>query len=72
MGTLADNPAIWRECSKYTRLIADGTADPVDRDTLIAISNAYERMAALTEARLAQETSVRDRQRVSSGERSEC
>jgi hypothetical protein len=48
---LEDNPACWRQCdAEDARREADLATNPIDRDTLIGIANAYERLAAIAEA----------------------
>jgi hypothetical protein len=49
---LEDNPACWRQCAEDARREADLATNPIDRDTLIGIANAYERLAAIAEAKL--------------------
>ena len=47
------DPAPWRQRAEDARRDADLLTDPIDRDTLIAIANAYEQLAAIAEAKLA-------------------
>lgn len=47
------DPASWRQRAKNARRDADLATDPIDRDTLITIANAYEKLAANAEAKLA-------------------
>ena len=51
--TEAVDPAKWRSCADRARREARETADPVTRDTLVEIADAYERLASLAEAKLA-------------------
>jgi len=47
------DPASWRQRAEDARRDADLMTDPIDRDTLIAIANAYEQLAAIADAKLA-------------------
>ena len=47
------DPASWRQRAEDARREADLATDPIDRDTLIAIANAYEKLAENAEAKLA-------------------
>ena len=46
-------PASWRQRAKDARREANIATDPIARDTLIAIADAYEKLAAIAEAKLA-------------------
>jgi len=48
-----DDPAHWRKCAQDARRSADQLGDRADKDTLLAIAEAYEQLAGLTEAKLA-------------------
>ena len=52
-------PGSWRQRAEDARREADLAADPIDRDTLIGIANAYEKLIAIAEATFA---SKRDQQ----------
>jgi hypothetical protein len=41
---LEDNPACWCQRAEDARREADLATDPIDRQTLIGIANAYERL----------------------------
>jgi hypothetical protein len=60
---LGADPAHWRQRAKDARRDADLATDPIDRDTLIGIANAYEKLAVIAEAKLA---SSREQYRLSS------
>jgi hypothetical protein len=47
------DPASWRQRAKAARREADLARDPIDRDTLISIAAAYEKLATIAEAKLA-------------------
>jgi hypothetical protein len=47
------DPASWRHRAEDARRDADLATDPIDKDTLIDIANAYEKLAAIAEAKLA-------------------
>ena len=49
---LEADPASWRQRAEDARREADLATDPIDRDTLISIANAYEKLAAIAEAKL--------------------
>src|SRR5262245_52219216 len=48
---LGDDPAQLRQRAEDARREADLATDPIDRDTLIGIANAYEKLAAIAEAK---------------------
>jgi len=48
---LGDDPAQLRQRAEDARRDADLATDPIDRDTLIGIANAYEKLAAIAEAK---------------------
>ena len=50
---LEGEPASWRQRAEDTRREADLTTDAIARDTLTGIANAYEKLAAIAEAKLA-------------------
>ena len=50
---LEGEPASWHQRAEDARREADLTTDPIARDTLIAIADAYEKLAAIAEAKLA-------------------
>jgi hypothetical protein len=45
------DPASWRQRAEEARREADLAPDPIDRDTLISIANAYEKLIAIAEAK---------------------
>ena len=47
------DPASWRQRAEDARREAELAPDLIDRDTLISIANAYEKLAAIAEAKLA-------------------
>ena len=56
MGTPISNendPARWRQCADQVRRAADQETDPTTRETLLEIAEAYVKLAALAEAKLA-------------------
>ena len=50
---LEADPAHWRQRAENARRDADLATDPIDRDTLIGIANAYKKLAVIAEAKLA-------------------
>lgn len=55
MGTptsVEKHPAHWRQCADQARQAADQVTDPTTSATLLEIGEAYEKLAALAEARL--------------------
>ena len=48
---LGDDPAQLRQRAEDARREADFATDPIDRDTLIGIADAYEKLAAIAEAK---------------------
>jgi len=48
---LGDDPAQLRQRAEDARRQAELALDPIDRDTLIGIANAYEKLAAIAEAK---------------------
>jgi hypothetical protein len=55
MGTptsVEKHPAHWRECADQARRAADQETDPTASETLLEIAKAYEKLAALVEAKL--------------------
>ena len=50
---LEADPAHWRQRAKDARRDADLATGPIDRDSLIGIANAYEKLAVIAEAKLA-------------------
>jgi len=47
------DPAYWRQCADHARRTADLETDPTTTKTLLEIAKAYEKLAALAEAKLA-------------------
>jgi len=55
MGTptsVEKDPANWRQCAEQARQAADQETDPAANKTLQEIAQAYEKLAALAEAKL--------------------
>jgi hypothetical protein len=55
MGTLTSvekGPAHWHQCADQARRAADQETDPTASETLLEITEAYEKLAALAEAKL--------------------
>jgi hypothetical protein len=55
MGTLTSvekDRAHWHQCADQTRRAADQETDPTASETLLEITEAYEKLAALAEAKL--------------------
>ena len=50
---LEGEAASWRQRAEDARREADLTTDPIARDTLIGIAEAYEKLAAIAGAKLA-------------------
>ena len=50
---LEGEAASWRQRAEDARREADLATDPIARDTLIGIADAYEKLAAIAEAKLA-------------------
>ena len=46
------HPTHWRQCADQARRAADQQTDPTTSATLLDIAEAYEKLAALAEARL--------------------
>jgi len=44
--------AYWRQCAEQARRTADQGTDPTTRKTLLDIAEAYDKIAALAEAKL--------------------
>ena len=44
-------PAHWRQCADQARRAADQETDPTASETLLEITEAYEKLAALAEAK---------------------
>jgi hypothetical protein len=51
-----NDPAYWRQRAEEARRIADQLDDPLAKRTLLEIARSYERLSALTEARLTSKT----------------
>jgi len=47
------DPTSWRQRAEDARREADLATDRIDRDTLIGIANAYEKLIAIAEVKLA-------------------
>ena len=47
-----DEAAHWRRCADEARRAADQIVDPISKETLAEIADAYEQLAALAKARL--------------------
>jgi hypothetical protein len=55
MGTstsVEKDPAHWRQCAEQARRTADQETDPTTSKTLLDIAEAYEKIAAIAEAKL--------------------
>lgn len=48
-----DEPAHWRQCAEDARRTAEQMPDPLCKQALLDIADAYEQLASLAEARLA-------------------
>jgi hypothetical protein len=48
-----NEPAQWRERAQDALRTADQTADPIEKQLLLDIAVAYEKLAALAEAKIA-------------------
>jgi len=46
------DPAYWRQCAEQARRTANQEIDPTANKTLLEIAEAYEKLAALAEAKL--------------------
>jgi hypothetical protein len=47
-----EDPAHWHQCADQARRAADQETDPTASETLLEIAEAYEKLAALAEAKL--------------------
>jgi len=50
-----DEPVHWRRCAEAARRASKRTVDPISKQTLAEIADAYEQLAALAQGRLAVE-----------------
>ena len=55
--SLENDPAHWRQRADQARRAADQEIDPTARETLLEITEAYEKLAALTEAKVSAQPS---------------
>jgi len=51
-----DEAGHWRRCADDARRAADEAVDPISKKTLVAIADAYERLATLADAKLVTKT----------------